>query len=364
MASIKLENLPIEVLLNITSYLHASSLLSYALSNKILYTAAAAALTKNVTLATRYKAIVINCNHAASVSAEFPSHFRSPITILHDIQEDPDIAFHIKSLHFMNSEYGAELDPEIVAQFSSCDLDGILARCPWFDADDRLMWREDIQEFNHGTALALLLALLPNLENLALAGLLHTYSYWLDLIVRDITRYYKKSKPATGDTSTTAAAGITRSRESVQPLGRIRNVHVEHLEETGGESLHSILPLTMLPAVRRLTCYMVNGYDMFIAPVHTRGAKANAGASSTLQFVEFDTSSISPDSLWRFCANLKNIRQLTYTHGGPAVGGPLGVDMKEYMKDFMGNARAWSEEHGIKISLADNGELDLLRTED
>ena len=149
------EDLPTELLFYISDSMPPDSVLALGLAKRHFYHNLRTKLERHSALAARYSEIVINCNHTLEDVAELPSHFRSPITLLYHIQQDPAIAFHIRTLHFMNSDLSESLDEDIAKELEKCDLDAYLERCPWFDEDDRAMWRQEIEEGNHGTALAM-----------------------------------------------------------------------------------------------------------------------------------------------------------------------------------------------------------------
>ncbi|KAI4198192.1 MAG: hypothetical protein LQ350_005428 [Teloschistes chrysophthalmus] len=303
----KLLDLPNELLDRIIGSVRPPDLQALALTNKSIHGLMQNALQRHLWCRRNYSLVRVGY-HDRDPSPP-PDECYHALLFLAKILEDPNVAHYPTTLTVggCGSEDGDydDLDDEDVAQRQravaqhSDSLRDIVKSCHLLPPERNDQSANSIcNPLNEDAALCMLLSLLPNLREIEIDDLLHDRRF-LDMVQR-----------------AALANWDSESSSHKTALNHLKEIYLLRNENPYGMDIQYFAPFAMLPSIRRLRGFNIDG-DTFAWPC------GFSRQSSTLTHIEMVYSAASAQAFDGLLKGVAALKSFVYEYDGP---GELGSD--------------------------------------
>lgn len=313
-------NLPNELLSRVSHFVRPADLLAFALTSKLIYNLAQAALDRHRELSKRYSLLSIGSLESLSdtIDARNVDDTHHALLLLGTILQDPDVAYHTRDMligdcGFDESENLYEqIQEEIlglrqsIVTNHSVQLQQLVDECPFVAHE----WKEYLKKLllqpgNEHGAVCLLLTLLPNLKHVHLED----WSYCSDTLRHIVGQIAEANRDAA-------------SLHHGKALSLLAECSMNHGDTEAGESVDGYGVFAMLPSIRTLRGTQIRG-EQSDWPTELRPR------SSTVTNIEFTYSAIDVETFHGLLEGIRCLKKFTYAYGGGNVGDaeykPIGI---------------------------------------
>lgn len=305
---------PNEITLRIISYIHLSTIVSFALTCKTLHQVSCAALRRHASLKSQYSVLCFGTDDydANDIWKQRIGNQIHPLVFLDRLLESPiELAYYPTELQLEpthsrdpnndEDEKPGVLKDEIlrILNVRRSEISQLVLDCPFIASDHRENWcllLSHVERLSVDAFIGIIVSLLPNLQSITILDVSYRIERFRELV-----------------TAIAIANQDSTSEGHGKALTNLTECAVDRTDTEMGEDFTLYAPFAALPAMRSLHGNMIDGEDFTYL-----GEPWDA--KSRIEEIKIGNSAISSSAFTSLLERIESLERFTYHHAGSIVG--------------------------------------------